>query len=281
MLYQFSLRIDQTFSPKDQFLARFSLDNLNGPTTNPDQTAIDPQFAVEYIDKQRNVMGRYTRTVSPRLILKSLISITRSTPGFPTKDYTDPAVKFNDSLFEAFNSAAGSVMQAYGNLFQGKQSLTFTTGNHTFKAGVEARLNRDTTYFGISPNGEYAFGGGTAAPAAHPVGRPGAPLPAISDFSEEDPSLIPWLCARADDADERVALTVVAVNLPNVWWPFPVLVLSALQNGVLEEILVIGYLRTRLERLGVRPSWAVAISATLRGSPTFATSAVTRASAAN
>ena len=24
------------------------------------------------------------------------------------------------------------------------------------------RLNRDTTYFGISPNGEYDFGGGTA-----------------------------------------------------------------------------------------------------------------------
>ena len=30
------------------------------------------------------------------------------------------------------------------------------------KAGFEARINRDTTYFGISPNGEYDFGGGTA-----------------------------------------------------------------------------------------------------------------------
>ena len=29
------------------------------------------------------------------------------------------------------------------------------------KWGIEARLNRDTTYFGISPNGEYDFGGGT------------------------------------------------------------------------------------------------------------------------
>ncbi|MDE3202134.1 MAG: carboxypeptidase regulatory-like domain-containing protein [Acidobacteriota bacterium] len=159
---QFSLRIDQTFSPKDQFMARFNLNNLNGPTTNPDQTAIDPNFAVEYLDRQRNVMGRYTRTVSPRLMLESLISITRATPGFPAKNYTDPAVKFNDSLFEAFNSAAGSVMQAYGNLFQGLQSITYSTGKHTIKAGFEARLNRDTTYFGISPNGEYSFGGGTA-----------------------------------------------------------------------------------------------------------------------
>jgi Carboxypeptidase regulatory-like domain len=159
---QFSLRIDHNFSPKDRFFARFTMDNLTGPTTNPDQTAIDPSFAVQYIDRQRNVVGTYTRTVSPRLTLESLISITRSTPGFPTTNYTDPAVKFNDGLFEAFNSAAGSVMQAYGNLFQGRQTVEFITGRHTLKAGFEARINRDTTYFGISPNGEYGFGGGTA-----------------------------------------------------------------------------------------------------------------------
>jgi Carboxypeptidase regulatory-like domain/TonB-dependent Receptor Plug Domain/TonB dependent receptor len=159
---QFSLRLDHKFTDKDQFLARFNFNNLTGPTTNPDQTAIDPAFGVEYIDRQRNVVGTYTRTVSPRLILESSIGIIRSTPGFPTQDHTDPAVKFNDGLFEAFNNAAGSVMQAYGNLFQGRQNVTYTKGKHSFKAGVEVRHNRDTTYFGISPNGEYSFGGGPA-----------------------------------------------------------------------------------------------------------------------
>jgi hypothetical protein len=159
---QFSVRIDHNFSPKDQFFARFNMDNLTGPTTNPDQTAVDPSFGITYIDRQRNVVGAYTRTVSPRLTLVSSLSITRSTPGFPTPNRTDPAVKFNDGLFEAFNSAAGSVMQSYGNLFHGRQLATYTAGNHTWKAGIEARLNRDTTYFGISPNGEYDFGGGTA-----------------------------------------------------------------------------------------------------------------------
>lgn len=159
---QFSLRFDHKISSKDQFFARFTMDNLTGPTTNPDQTAIDPAFGVQYIDRQRNVVGTYTRTVSPRLVLESLISITRSTPGFPTTDYTDPAVKFNDGLFEAFNAAGGSVMQAYGNLFHGRQTVSYTAGNHAIKAGFEARLNRDTTYFGISPDGEYDFGGGAA-----------------------------------------------------------------------------------------------------------------------
>ena len=159
---QFSLRLDHKISSKDQFFARFNIDNLTGPTTNPDQTAIDSSFGVVYIDRQRNVVGTYTRTVSPKLTLESSVSITRSTPGFPTPNRTDPAVKFNDGLFEGFNTAGGSVMQAYGNLFQGRQNLVFTTSRHTFKAGFETRLNRDTTYFGISPNGEYDFGGGTA-----------------------------------------------------------------------------------------------------------------------
>ncbi len=117
---------------------------------------------MEYIDQQRNVVGTYTRTISPRMVLESLISITRSTPGFPTTNYTDPAVKFDDGLFEAFDSAAGTVMQAYGNLFQGRQTVLYTTGRHAIRAGFEARINRDTTYFGISPDGEYDFGGGTA-----------------------------------------------------------------------------------------------------------------------
>ena len=63
-----------------------------------------------------------------------------------------------------------------------------------------------------------------------------------------------------------IALNVVAENEPNLWWRYPVLVLSALQNGLLEEVLVTGYLLTRLRKLGVNPWGAVAISATLRGS---------------
>ena len=192
---QFSLRLDHKISAKDQFFARFNFDNLTGPTTNPDQTAIDPAFGIQYIDRQRNVVGTYTRTVSPRLVLESSISITRSTPGFPTTDSTDPAVKFNDGLFEAFNSAAGSVMQAYGNLFQGRQNVAFTVASHAFKAGFEVRVNRDTTYFGISPNGEYDFGGGTAyatesipsQSGTHNI-SPGDPLPdTLSGFLSGSP----------------------------------------------------------------------------------------------
>jgi hypothetical protein len=159
---QFSVRLDHSLSSKNHLFARFNFNNLTGPTTNPDQTAIDPTFGVQYIDKQRNVVLNFTRTVSPRFTMESSLSVTRSTPSFPTPNRTDPALKFGDGSFEAFNSAAGSVMTAYGNLFQAQQNFTVTLARHTFKFGGEVRLNRDTTYFGTSPNGEYDFGGGTA-----------------------------------------------------------------------------------------------------------------------
>ena len=61
-------------------------------------------------------------------------------------------------------------------------------------------------------------------------------------------------------------LTVVAENLPHVWWRFPVLVLSALQNALLEEVLVAGYLLHRLRQLGWSDGRALAVSSVLRGS---------------
>jgi membrane protease YdiL (CAAX protease family) len=63
-----------------------------------------------------------------------------------------------------------------------------------------------------------------------------------------------------------VELNVVAENLPDVWWRFPVLILSAAQNGILEEVVVVGYLLSRLDKLGVNPVAAIAISAVIRGS---------------
>jgi membrane protease YdiL (CAAX protease family) len=61
-------------------------------------------------------------------------------------------------------------------------------------------------------------------------------------------------------------LNVVPENLPAVWWRIPILVLDGFQNGILEEILVIGYLLRRLDQLGWAPAKAIATSALLRGS---------------
>src|SRR5690348_10915006 len=63
-----------------------------------------------------------------------------------------------------------------------------------------------------------------------------------------------------------VELNVVAESLPDIWWRIPVLLLSAAQNAISEEVIMIGYLLSRLDRLGVRPGRAIVLSAVIRGS---------------
>ena len=181
---QFSIRLDYQASQKDHLFSRISFDNLDGPTTNADQTVLDPTFGVKYGDRQRSGVFTWVRTATPRLTLESTIAGIRTTPSFTTPNQTDPAIKFNDALFEPFNAPGGSVTKSFTNLFQFSENVTFTTSLHALKVGAELRLWRDSSYFGISPNGEYDFGGGTAfSPVAiqsqsgkHNV-RAGDPLP--------------------------------------------------------------------------------------------------------
>jgi hypothetical protein len=159
---QFSFRVDHKISEQSTLLTRFSLNQVTGPTTNPDQTIIDPSFGVRFFDHQRNATIRYSRTFGPHLTSDTALGYIRSTPFFPTPNHTQPALGFGDGLFQAFNAPGGSIFGSYGNLYQLKHDMTGIRGAHTFKWGVEVRVNRDSTIFGISPNGAYEFGGGTA-----------------------------------------------------------------------------------------------------------------------
>jgi uncharacterized protein len=59
---------------------------------------------------------------------------------------------------------------------------------------------------------------------------------------------------------------IIPAALQQVWWAVPVLILSAVQNAVLEEVIVVGYLVTRLRAFGWRTVYVVLASAVLRGS---------------
>ena len=59
---------------------------------------------------------------------------------------------------------------------------------------------------------------------------------------------------------------VQASGLADHWWTVPVLILSAAQNALLEEVVVIGYLFTRLRQLTWNAAAIIALSAVIRGS---------------
>jgi hypothetical protein len=63
-----------------------------------------------------------------------------------------------------------------------------------------------------------------------------------------------------------ITAQVVPAALAPYWWTAPVLVLQAVKNAVLEELIVVGYLADRLPRLGLGPRAQLWFSAVLRGS---------------
>jgi len=159
---QFSVRIDQKLTESAELFGRFSLNQVEGPTTNPDQTAIDPSFGVNFFDHQRSAAVRWAQKVTPAWSFTTEFGYIRSTPFFPTTNAVDPALTYGDGLYQGFNTADGSIFGSYGNLYQMRGDVTYLHGTHTIRIGGEVRLNKDATIFGMNPNGIYTFGGGTA-----------------------------------------------------------------------------------------------------------------------
>jgi membrane protease YdiL (CAAX protease family) len=58
---------------------------------------------------------------------------------------------------------------------------------------------------------------------------------------------------------------VQASALADNWWTVPVLIISAAQNAVLEETIMIGFLYTRLRQLGWAWPVIIGVSAVIRG----------------
>lgn len=75
------------------------------------------------------------------------------------------------------------------------------------------------------------------------------------------PGIGVYLAAKA----LNLGVTIVPTELDAHWWTVPVLLLWALRAGLGEEIVVVGYLFTRLRQLGWAP-WVIVVSAAvLRG----------------
>ncbi len=99
---------------------------------------------------------------------------------------------------------------------------------------------------------------GLARPGARRDLLPGLGLAALIGI----PGLLLYLAAHA----LGVNVTVVPSALQDHWWRLPALVLAAMANSAAEEILVVGYLITRLRKLGWTENSSLLASALLRGS---------------
>ncbi|WP_372491983.1 CPBP family intramembrane glutamic endopeptidase [Kineosporia corallincola] len=77
---------------------------------------------------------------------------------------------------------------------------------------------------------------------------------------------LPGLLLYVVGRELGVTTTIVASGLNEHWWTIPVLILQAVKNAVLEEVIVVGYLMNRLRRLDWPWVRVIGASALLRGS---------------
>ncbi|MDJ0317059.1 CPBP family intramembrane glutamic endopeptidase [Arthrobacter antibioticus] len=77
---------------------------------------------------------------------------------------------------------------------------------------------------------------------------------------------VPSLGLYAAGRAMGITTEIIPSALNQYWWTVPVLVLSAIRAGVLEEVILNGYLLGRLEKIGLGPWAAILLSALLRGS---------------
>lgn len=63
-----------------------------------------------------------------------------------------------------------------------------------------------------------------------------------------------------------ITVTIVPTALDTYWWTTPILILSALRAALVEELIVVGYLFTRLREFGWLTWQIIGVSAVLRGS---------------
>ncbi|MBU5422426.1 CPBP family intramembrane metalloprotease [Cellulomonas hominis] len=77
---------------------------------------------------------------------------------------------------------------------------------------------------------------------------------------------LPGLALYAVGRAVGITVEVQASALNAAWWTVPVLVLAAVQNALLEEVVVVGYLMERLRELRWRTPAILATSALVRGS---------------
>ncbi len=159
---QFSVRIDHRISPKAQLMARFTWENIVGPTTNPNQTAIDPSYAQLFTEGYRSAVLHYVRVPSSTLTMVTTVGFIRSTPQYASLNQTQPGLTFANKLFEAINSQAGGFRGLTGNQLQLRQTLTKIHRAHSFETGVEVRFDRNAEINSMNGNGTYSFGGGPA-----------------------------------------------------------------------------------------------------------------------
>ncbi len=160
---QFSLRLDHKLSDKAQLFFRFNFNNVDGPDDESEPDGASTQsFAIRFEDHQRNAGLTYTRAGVAAFHLRLLLRF-RARDAELSHLQSDPAC----AALRGWPVRTFQRRRRYGHQHVTGMSTSCArtspgyTASTRLQAGLEFRFNRDSSYWGLGPNGDYTFSGGT------------------------------------------------------------------------------------------------------------------------
>lgn len=148
-------RIDQVFSDKDTFSARYSLYDVNSANSRFTGGLGTVSAGASLWDADQTIAVSNIYTLSSRTVNETRAQYWNSNLKAPVNDPIGPAV--NISGVATFGTASGSPTGRYNRLWEIADNLSHQVGAHSIRVGADFLYNDLTITYPRSINGSYSF----------------------------------------------------------------------------------------------------------------------------
>jgi Carboxypeptidase regulatory-like domain len=166
---QFSVRIDDTISPKDTLFGRASYINNNNFDNTPTAAIENPKFSDYIFNLPRSYAVGETHIFTPNLVSVALLGLNRQVEGDEPSTNAVTLTTLSDGGYANYG-AVSFVTKYTENYLDPSERLAWNKGRQSLIFGVQYRYGQDNG-IGVSgegPNGVYTFSPGTPLPQSIP-----------------------------------------------------------------------------------------------------------------
>lgn len=148
-------KVDHLLNGHDQLSLRYSLYDVTSANSRGAGALNAPSASAGLDNIDQSMAFGNTLTLSPRTVNETRAQVTYSNLQAPPSDPIGPAVSI--AGVASFGTLSGNPTKRVNTMYQFVDSLSYQTGAHALRAGVDLLYNDDTITYPRSIRGSYAF----------------------------------------------------------------------------------------------------------------------------